>query len=100
MPKQYGTPIGEEAPSNATDRRKVQPPSEAYIRAEMARAERIRKAAEQPREPAKKPKAQPTSSGPSPSDPDNPTRDLSAAKAARTIGGRKKQIDDAVEGKS
>lgn len=93
-PREYGTPVGVEKPSSSEGRQTAQPPSEAYVRAQMNRQRRT--AADEPAKATKRPKPEETT-GPSPSDADNPTRDLSAATAARRIMGRKSQIDKAID---
>lgn len=94
----YGTPVGipgggSEKPSSSEGRQTAQPPSEAYIRAELARKARM--AADE--KPVKRTATPTASSGPSPKDPNNPTRDLSAATAARRIMGYKARIDKAID---
>lgn len=83
-PRVYGTPMGDQKPSNATDRQTVQPPSEAYIRAQMSR-QRRQASSEDTKAVAKAPDA------------DSPTRDLRVSTAAKRLAGRGRQIDKAVD---
>jgi hypothetical protein len=88
--KQFGAPVGYEAPSTASDRPKVGPADPDTVRQNLKAALNPPRSS-RPQQQASQP---PTSTADTS---DSPTRDLSVLGAAQKIQGRKSQIDQAVD---
>lgn len=98
--RSYGAPIGTPAPSNASDRPKVGPASQATQHAALEQAGLYRKpvgSTASPAAPVRRP--QPTAPA-SPAPADTPTRDLTVGTAAQRLASYPGQVNQAIEDQS